>query len=156
MKIAPLVVAATSFALAWHPLQAQSTRFEGAAVTRVATPLRESPDIDARALLTIPPKTDVTATSCDNGWCAVRYKQVTGHAIQVFLRFAPVEALQSLPAKSGRGYINFKGDWIPSPRLSADGQPPAGSSAQCRDKTYSFSRSRSGTCSHHGGVARWL
>jgi hypothetical protein len=33
---------------------------------------------------------------------------------------------------------------------------PAGASAQCRDGTYSFSRSRRGTCSHHGGVARWL
>ena len=30
---------------------------------------------------------------------------------------------------------------------------PAGASAQCRDGTYSFSQSRRGTCSHHGGVA---
>jgi hypothetical protein len=33
---------------------------------------------------------------------------------------------------------------------------PAGATAQCEDGTYSFSESRSGTCSHHGGVARWL
>jgi hypothetical protein len=33
---------------------------------------------------------------------------------------------------------------------------PAGATARCRDGTYSFSRTRSGTCSHHGGVARWL
>lgn len=33
---------------------------------------------------------------------------------------------------------------------------PPGASAICRDGTYSFSQSRSGTCSHHGGVARWL
>jgi 5-methylcytosine-specific restriction endonuclease McrA len=26
----------------------------------------------------------------------------------------------------------------------------------CRDGTYSFSAHRSGTCSHHGGVAKWL
>ncbi len=32
---------------------------------------------------------------------------------------------------------------------------PAGSSAKCRDGTYSFSHSRRGTCSHHGGVAIW-
>jgi hypothetical protein len=38
------------------------------------------------------------------------------------------------------------------PKVSA----PAGASAVCRDGTYSFSQSRSGTCSHHGGVARWL
>ncbi|WP_408988171.1 DUF3761 domain-containing protein [Sphingomonas sp. SUN039] len=33
---------------------------------------------------------------------------------------------------------------------------PAGASAQCRDGTWSFSESHRGTCSHHGGVSRWL
>lgn len=32
---------------------------------------------------------------------------------------------------------------------------PAGATAQCRDGTYSYSQSRRGTCSHHGGVAVW-
>ena len=35
------------------------------------------------------------------------------------------------------------------------GAPP-GATAVCRDGTYSFSQHHSGTCSHHGGVARWL
>jgi hypothetical protein len=39
---------------------------------------------------------------------------------------------------------------------SARGGPPPGATARCRDGTYSFSAHRSGTCSHHGGVARWL
>ena len=33
---------------------------------------------------------------------------------------------------------------------------PDGATAVCRDGTYSFSQNRSGTCSHHGGVSRWL
>src|SRR5436309_4659903 len=33
---------------------------------------------------------------------------------------------------------------------------PPGATALCRDGTYSYSQHRSGTCSHHGGVARWL
>jgi hypothetical protein len=33
---------------------------------------------------------------------------------------------------------------------------PAGASAVCGDRTYSFSASRRGTCSHHGGVREWL
>jgi hypothetical protein len=33
---------------------------------------------------------------------------------------------------------------------------PHGATARCRDGTYSFSKHRSGTCSHHGGVATWL
>jgi hypothetical protein len=33
---------------------------------------------------------------------------------------------------------------------------PPGATARCSDGTYSFSQHRSGTCSHHGGVAAWL
>jgi hypothetical protein len=32
----------------------------------------------------------------------------------------------------------------------------SGPTAQCRDGSYSYSQHRSGTCSHHGGVARWI
>jgi hypothetical protein len=57
---------------------------------------------------------------------------------------------------SGKGYINSSGDWTPSPKHTLDGKPPPGASAQCRDGSYSFSAHHRGTCSHHGGVARWL
>jgi hypothetical protein len=30
---------------------------------------------------------------------------------------------------------------------------PPGATARCRDGSYSYSQHRSGTCSHHGGVA---
>jgi hypothetical protein len=33
---------------------------------------------------------------------------------------------------------------------------PRGASAQCRDNSWSFSENHRGTCSHHGGVSRWL
>jgi hypothetical protein len=33
---------------------------------------------------------------------------------------------------------------------------PSGATALCRDGTYSYSKHHSGTCSHHGGVKRWL
>jgi hypothetical protein len=32
---------------------------------------------------------------------------------------------------------------------------PSGATARCRDGSYSYSASRRGTCSHHGGVAVW-
>ena len=35
-------------------------------------------------------------------------------------------------------------------------QAPAGATAECRDGSYSYSAHRRGTCSHHGGVKRWL
>lgn len=52
-------------------------------------------------------------------------------------------------------YTNSDGVQVHRPTFS-DGGPPAGATAQCRDGSYSFSLHRSGTCSHHGGVAKWL
>ncbi len=51
-------------------------------------------------------------------------------------------------------YVNSAGNTVCSPYNAPS--TPAGATAQCRDGTYSFSQSRSGTCSHHGGVATWL
>jgi hypothetical protein len=51
-------------------------------------------------------------------------------------------------------YTNSDGTRVHSPAYS-DSVPP-GATAQCNDGTYSFSQHRQGTCSHHGGVARWL
>ena len=50
-------------------------------------------------------------------------------------------------------YINSKGNKVHSPAYAPS--IPTGASAKCRDGTYSFSQSRRGTCSHHGGVAEW-
>lgn len=61
-------------------------------------------------------------------------------------------APQAEPSGGGSdGYINSRGNYVPSP--SSD---PAGATAKCADGTYSYSQSRRGTCSHHGGVAVWL
>lgn len=51
-------------------------------------------------------------------------------------------------------YINSKGHCVHRP-VQAD-RAPAGATARCRDGSYSFSQSRRGTCSWHGGVAQWL
>lgn len=51
-------------------------------------------------------------------------------------------------------YENVYGNTVPSPYYS--NSVPAGASAVCGDGTYSFSQSRSGTCSHHNGVSEWL
>lgn len=41
-------------------------------------------------------------------------------------------------------------------RPTANPPDPAGATALCVDGTYSYSEHASGTCSHHGGVARWI
>jgi hypothetical protein len=39
--------------------------------------------------------------------------------------------------------------------VSTSAAGPSGATAKCKDGTYSHSATRSGTCSHHGGVATW-
>jgi hypothetical protein len=57
---------------------------------------------------------------------------------------------------SHRHYKAKDGHAVHSPAKSTNDQIPAGASAMCRDGTYSFSKHRRGTCSHHGGVGAWL
>jgi len=52
-------------------------------------------------------------------------------------------------------YTNSDGQRVHSPAYSPGGVPN-GATALCGDGTYSFSQHRSGTCSHHGGVAKWF
>jgi hypothetical protein len=59
---------------------------------------------------------------------------------------------QTATAECNAGYyLNVSGHCIHSPSSS-----PVGATAKCRDATYSYSEHASGTCSHHGGVARWI
>jgi hypothetical protein len=53
-------------------------------------------------------------------------------------------------------YRNSSGVCVHRPVKTQNSPVPAGAAAQCRDGSYSFSQHRSGTCSHHGGVAKWL
>lgn len=67
---------------------------------------------------------------------------------------APILPPTTNPAKETPNYyINSSGNKIQSP--TKYDSAPSGASARCRDGTYSFSQHRSGTCSHHGGVAEW-
>ena len=40
--------------------------------------------------------------------------------------------------------------------MAAVGPVPAGATGQCKDGTYTMSKTHSGACSHHKGVAKWL
>lgn len=67
-------------------------------------------------------------------------------------KFTPNEA----DLQEHGSYINKRGKRIHSPAHSKSGTRPYGATAQCGDGSYSFSQSRRGTCSHHGGVNQWL
>lgn len=68
----------------------------------------------------------------------------------------PIPTDQSTGLSNDTYYTNVDGNEVHSPAYSTDNSVPAGATAQCSDGTYSFSQHRSGTCSHHGGVAQWL
>ena len=70
---------------------------------------------------------------------------------------APASAASAGPRLVEPGtYRNVDGVVVHAPTHTDDGTAPAGASAQCRDGNWSFSLHHRGTCSHHGGVARWL
>lgn len=78
--------------------------------------------------------------------------QVT--AVGTYVAPAPAPAPAPSTNCPNGTYVNSQGNTVCSPYSSPSA--PAGATAQCADGTYSFSQSRSGTCSHHGGVAQWL
>lgn len=68
----------------------------------------------------------------------------------------PAQQQAAKPVHDTGYYTNRNGQAVHRPERTQGNVIPAGATAQCRDSTYSFSRHRRGTCSHHGGVARWL
>ena len=66
---------------------------------------------------------------------------------QNFNQSATQPAIQNMP---------FQGSTLqslmPSSMPGAPSGAPSGSSAECMDRTWSFSKHKQGTCSHHGGV----
>jgi len=132
--------------------QAPLTPLDTLAYTTTSIRLREKPFPTARSLAVLTQGTAVRLYSCSQGWCSVAVSRLAGYLLEEFLSAQAPQAATS----QGRGYINSQGEWVPSPTRTADSQPPPGATAHCRDGTFSFSRSRQGTCSHHGGVAEWL
>ena len=65
----------------------------------------------------------------------------------------PYVSLGAAPQSSDY-YTNSRGNRVHRPVRAS--RAPQGATAKCRDDTYSFSQSRRGTCSHHGGGAVWL
>ena len=121
------------------------------AFTNVATWLRATPSFSGKRVALLPQGTQVRILRCADGACRVAFRRLSGYVGQELLGEV------SLPSVDlGRGYINSRGQWVPSPTWTHDGLPPQGATARCSDASFSFSQSAQGTCSWHGGVAEWL
>lgn len=130
----------------------QVTATDTTAYTTTVIRLRAEPSPAARVLATLEAGTRVRLNGCADGWCSVTARGRTGYLLEEFLTSKSPKP----PAAQGRGYKNSQGVWVPSPQRTPGNEPPQGATALCRDGTYSFSQSRRGTCSHHGGVEQWL
>jgi uncharacterized protein DUF3761 len=120
--------------------------------TDAVTWLHAAPRWDSKRVALLPQGTQVRVIRCAAQSCQVAFRNLTGYIGEERLRSSPAPA----PVEAGRGYVNSRGQWIPSPTHTVDGRPPAGATARCKDGSYSFSQSSRGTCSWHGGVAEWL
>lgn len=144
-----LAVISVAFGATALPAQSFSPQ-DTLAYTTASVRLREKPTATARALALLRQGSPVRLYQCSDGWCNVGVYKLAGYVLERYLS-ADVQ-----PIAQGQGYLNSQGQRVASPTRTANGQAPTGASAKCRDGTFSFSKSRRGTCSHHGGVAEWL
>ena len=150
MRVLLSLALAATLAVPSHSI-AVGSNTESIGFTNAAVWLRASASLDANRVALLPQGTQVRVIACARQACNVRFRALSGYLPEELLQRAP----PAVAIESGRGYINSRGEWIPSPTLTSDGQAPQAASARCRDGSYSFSRSRQGTCSWHGGVAEW-
>ena len=136
-----------------EPQQSAALR-DTVAYTTTTLRLRAAADTTGAVLAILAPGTRVQTDACTVDWChaSVPVSRRAGYLSVRYLSLTPPEAGEP----QGRGYINSQGVWVASPQRTPGDSAPPGATAQCRDGTYSFSQSRRGTCSHHGGVAKWL
>jgi hypothetical protein len=118
------------------------------AFTTASVWLRDSTTFASKRVALLPRGAQVRIIHCDEQTCNVEFRRLHGYVLRELLRTAP----PTNPVDPGQGYINSNGQWIPSPTQTIDGEAPDGATARCRDGSYSFSQSRRGTCSWHGGV----
>ena len=118
--------------------------------------LRVDASSTSRVILTIPQGTQVyLQEDCNCVWVFVTYNGYCGYVnAQYLTKSVPANTTTAAAQEPIRHYTNTYGNTVQSP--TRYNKTPAGATALCRDGSYSFSQSRRGTCSHHGGVAKWL
>jgi len=123
--------------------------------TTVDLNLRTAPNKSSHVIMVIPQGTPVTIDEdCDCKWIPIRFDGQIGYVSTKYLTKNKISYSGNTERAHIKHYTNLRGNRVQSP--TRYNSAPAGATALCRDGSYSFSQSRRGTCSHHGGVARWL
>ena len=142
--------------------------------TSVNLNLRSGPGTNYKVLTVVPQNVTIDLDEVPPTWLLVSYNGTKGYICTKYLKrlSGTFNALYGISDneyvgnkthnniyggigdKNAKYYYNKSGDKVQSPTYYKS--VPSGATAICKDGTYSFSRSRKGTCSHHGGVLRWL
>lgn len=121
--------------------------------TNAAVNMRFNPNTSSNVIEVIPCGMQVYVVNIYfSGWAQIIYNKQLGYVFSPYLYYNDDSSTQS--KEYVRCYTNSYGQRIQSPTFSPSA--PQGATARCVDGTYSYSQSRRGTCSHHGGVAEWL
>ena len=129
-------------------------------VTTGEVNFRTTPQITNNIICKIPKGTvvePVTGIAPYNNWLIIKYNGKTGYVNLAYVKQKHAKTEGSLinhHPQRVKHYTNSAGEQIQSPIQS--NSIPNGATALCNDGSYSFSQSRRGTCSHHGGVRQWL
>mgnify|MGYP001254029445 CR=1 FL=1 len=116
--------------------------------------LRSDANVHSGTITVIPQGIAVSlAENCKCKWILVSYHGYTGYVRSKYLSLNKSPHHQQDHGRI-KYYINSEGRRIQSPTYYSS--TPVGATALCRDGSYSFSQNHRGTCSHHGGVAKWF
>jgi uncharacterized protein YgiM (DUF1202 family) len=121
--------------------------------------LRKGPSSAYNILTVIPLNSNVTLEeNCACEWIKVSYNGYVGYVNSYYLTTNNSKNNLITPNNNFnstiRYYTNIENKQVQAPTYY--NSIPEGATAVCRDGTYSFSLNERGTCSRHGGVARWL
>jgi len=129
-------------------------------VTTSEVNFRATPQITDNKIGKIPKGTVLTpiqGVTHLNNWLAIEFNGKTGFVNLAYVKYKTAKTRSNLTIHNPhrvKHYTNSTGERIQSPTQS--NSAPEDATALCNDGSYSFSHSRRGTCSHHGGVRQWL
>lgn len=123
--------------------------------------VRSGPSTESKVVYQVPKGAMIDLYNCQSAWCEIKVAGHTGYvakrytvSVTEYKTYQERSQENAQPTGAVKYYKNSKGNTVQSP--THYDAPPEGATAQCNDGSYSFSQSRRGTCSHHGGVKRWL
>lgn len=142
-----IIIALVACLIAIAPVFAQNR------IVRSSVNLRAQSNTKSTVLDVIPQGANVyVVENLSSGWSQVVYNYKLGYVNTSCLISG--QNYTYTPSTRVRYYTNSAGQRVQSPTYYPSA--PRGATARCVDGTYSFSKNRRGTCSHHGGVAQWL